>query len=104
MKPLHVHAEVEGDVDEIWNRIALDDATIADRFVDAVQSTFVQISRHPGIGHRRRWRTRKLDDVRIWRVEGFPNHLVFYREEEMFVAVIAVLSGQRRLEVILRKR
>jgi plasmid stabilization system protein ParE len=76
MTLLHLHDEVEADVDKIWNRIALNDPTVADRFVDAVEATFAQIGRHPAIGHRRRWRSRKLADVRIWRVGSFPNHLV----------------------------
>jgi len=104
MKPLHLHEEIETDVDEIWDRIALDDPSVADRFVDAVEKTFAQIGRHPGIGHHRRWRSRLLADLPIWRVGGFPKHLVFYREEENFVAIVAVLSGQRSLERILRKR
>ena len=104
MKLLHLHDEVEADMEEIWDRIALDDPSAADRFVDAVEKSFAQIGRHPGIGHRRRWRSRQLADVRLWRVAGFPNHLIFYREEESFVAIIAVLSGQRSLERILRKR
>lgn len=104
MKPIHLHDEIEADVEEIWDRIALDDPAIADRFVDALEKTFAQIGRHPGIGHHRRWRSRQLADLRLWRVEGFPNHLVFYREEESFVAIVAVLSGRRRLEGILRRR
>lgn len=104
MKPIHLHDEIEADVEEIWDRIALDDPAIADRFVDAVEKTFAQVGRHPGIGHRRRWRSRQLAELRLWRVEGFPNHLIFYREEENFVAIVAVLSGRRRLEGILRKR
>jgi toxin ParE1/3/4 len=104
MKPLRLHDEVESDMEEIWDRIALDDPTMADRFVDAVEKSFAQIGRHPGIGHRRRWRSRQLADVRVWRVDGFRNHLIFYREQDACVAIIAVLSGQRSLERILIKR
>lgn len=104
MKPLHLHDEVEADMEEIWDRIALDDPSVADRFVDAVEKSFAQIGRHPGLGHRRRWRRRLLAELRVWRVEGFRNHLVFYRERDEFVAIIAVLSGQRSLERILIKR
>ena len=104
MKPLHLHDEVEADMEEIWDRIALDDSSVADRFVDAVEKSFAQIGRHPGIGHRRRWRSRQLTDVRVWRVDGFRNHLVFYRERGEFIAIIAVLSGQRSLERILVQR
>ena len=104
MKSIRIHDEVEGDVDEIWNYIAEDSPETADRFVDAVEETFAQILRHPGLGHRRRWRRRKLADLRLWRVEGFPNHLVFYREEDDTVEIVAVISGYRRLERILKNR
>jgi len=104
MKPIRICDEVEGDVDGIWDYIAQDSPATADRFVDAVQLTFSQIVRQPGVGHRRRWRARKLADVRIWRVEGFPNHLVFYRDEADAVVIVAVLSGYRRLERVLVKR
>lgn len=104
MKTLHLHDEVETDLEKIWDHIALDDPSVADRFVDAVEKSFAQIGRHPGIGHRRRWRSRQLNDVRVWRVDGFRNHLVFYREQEEVIAIIAVLSGQRSLERILINR
>ena len=104
MKALHAYDEVEGDVETIWNYFAADDSTVADRFVDCLERTFAQIGRHPGLGHRRRWRARKLADLRVWRVDGFPNHLVFYREEPDAAAIVGVLSGYRRLERILKRR
>ncbi|MBI5386318.1 MAG: type II toxin-antitoxin system RelE/ParE family toxin [Verrucomicrobia bacterium] len=104
MKPVRLHDEVEGDVDEVWNHLAEASPETADRFVDAVEVTFAQIGRQPGIGHRRRWRSRKLANLRLWRVEGFPNHLVIYREEAEVVAIVAVISGYRRQERVLNKR
>jgi plasmid stabilization system protein ParE len=104
VKAIRIYEQVETDVETIWSYLAADDPPIADRFVDRLQLTFAQIGRHPGLGHRRRWQARRLDDLRVWRVQDFPNYLVIYRDEPEAVAIVAVLSGYRSLERILKRR
>ena len=51
----------------------------------------------------RPWRNKKLRGMRSWRVDGFENFLVFYRDEGA-IEVYGVLRGSRRFEHLLRKR
>jgi toxin ParE1/3/4 len=69
-----------------------------------VDGTFEQIRKHPGVGWDRPWRDHRLYGLRSWRVEGFPNFLVFYREEVSSIEIYAVLRAARHLERALRRR
>lgn len=104
MKSIRTYAEVQNDLDEIWFYIARENPAAADRVIDAAERTFSQIAQHPEIGWERRWKNQKLARLRSWRVEGYPDYLVFYRIEGESIAVVAVLHGMRRFERILRKR
>ena len=104
MTAIRFHAEIESDLERAWLWIARDSPETADRFVDAVERTFAQIARQPGIGWERPWRPGKLMGLRSWRVEGFPKFLVFYRIEAEVVAMVGVLHGARSFARILKKR
>lgn len=104
MTAIRFHAEFEDDLEVAWLWIARDDPAAADRFVEAVEHTCAQISRQPEIGWKRQWKHRKLTGLRSWRVEAFPNYLVFYRIEAEAVAMVALMHGARSFERILLKR
>jgi toxin ParE1/3/4 len=40
----------------------------------------------------------------MWRVAGFPNHLIFYRPVESGVEVIRVLHAKRDIEALFGGR
>ena len=46
----------------------------------------------------------KLREVRSWPVEGFPNHLVYYRFTPNALIVPAVIHGSGDVSRILRRR
>jgi toxin ParE1/3/4 len=104
VKPVHRRSEVILDLADIYNWIGADSPDTAERFLTAVVKTFAQIPQHPAIGWRRSWHNEKLCDMRSWRVENFPNFLVFYREEEATIEIYAVLHGARHLVRALRRR
>ena len=104
MKPLHKRAEVPFDLADIYAWIGDRNLEAAERFLEAADSTFEQIRRHPSIGWERSWKNRRLLGLRSWRVEGFHNFLVFYREEMTSIEIYAVLRGSRHLERALRRR
>ena len=68
---------------------------IANRFVDAAHETFGELAKSPGLGGKFPARSPKLAGLRVWRVSGFENHLVFYRESSDGVEIVRVLHGAR---------
>jgi toxin ParE1/3/4 len=74
---------------------------IALRFYDAANSTFAKISSMPGIGQRWPSANPRLAGLRVWRIEGFEKHLIFYRPAADGIEIIRVLHGARDLESVL---
>ena len=67
MKRLDLHAEIEPDLDKIWDWLAFDQKApeAADRVRDAIQDSFYLLAQHPQIGVLR-WKTyTELRDVRM---------------------------------------
>lgn len=50
---------------------------VSDRFLLAVETTLERLERTPRMG--RHWVDVHVPGVRVWRVKGFPSHLLFYR-------------------------
>ena len=42
------------------------------RFYDAAAATFEKLARMPGMGERRESANPRLDGLRVWRIDGFP--------------------------------
>jgi len=104
VKPIHRRSGVIFDLAGLYAWIGDRDIEAAERFLAAVEITFDQIRKQSGIGWERPWKNRDLRGLRSWRVEGFPNFLVFYREEVSTIEVYAVLRGTRHLERELQRR
>jgi toxin ParE1/3/4 len=88
-------ADVE--VDELALFIAEDDLEAALRFYDAVESTYRRIADNPTQYQVYPLADPRLAGVRRAIVEGFPNHLIFYRVDGDMVEIIRVLHGARDL-------
>jgi toxin ParE1/3/4 len=68
------------------------------RFYDAAAATFEKLARMPGMGERHESPHPRLAGLRVWRIEGFPNHLIFYRPIEGGIEVVRVLHGARDID------
>jgi toxin ParE1/3/4 len=55
----------------------------------------------PGIGELFKTRRRRLAGLRARRIEGFPNHVAYYRTVEGGVEIVRVLHGARNVEAAL---
>jgi toxin ParE1/3/4 len=77
---------------------------LAFRFLDAAETSFESLAAMPEIGTARKYNDPALVDVRMWRVAGFPNHLIFYRPIESGVEVIRVLPANRDIESLFGGR
>jgi antitoxin ParD1/3/4 len=94
-----VSAEAQNDLFEIWERIADDSVTLANRIEDEFHELFVSLGRMPGQGHTRK-------DLTHRPVLFFPlySFLVVYQPDVRPVRIMAVLRGKRNLKRILKER
>jgi toxin ParE1/3/4 len=67
-------------------------------FYDAANTTFEALARMPGMGERRESRQPRLAGMRVGRVEGFENHLIYYRPVEGGIEIVRVLHGARDID------
>lgn len=74
---------------------------VALRYDDAAAETFAFLARNPGVGALRETKEPTLGGIRVWRVTGFENHLVFYRPIQNGVEIVRVLHGHRDLDSLL---
>jgi toxin ParE1/3/4 len=92
--------EVRRDLVSIADHIAQDSLDAALRFLDAAEESFAFLSRHPEIGHPCQFETPEAAGIKVWRVDGFENHLIFYRPVRNGVDVVRVIHGHRDIDAI----
>ena len=87
--------QAESDVFEIWEYIASDNITAADKLVDRFTQTYQKLARNPRMGV-------KQDHYQPG-LRCFPvgRYVIFYRVSDDAVEVYRVLHGSRRLEDLL---
>jgi toxin ParE1/3/4 len=100
---LELHAAVlAGDLPAIYAFIARDNASAAERVLEAIRRTFNLIVREPGCGVVYRTRSPQLKGTRMFPIGGYPNYLVFYRLGDNTVRVLYVVHGARHLPRLFR--
>lgn len=70
---------------------------IAIRFLAAAERAFAQLVTMPEMGARRTYRNARLAGLRLWRIRGFREHLIFYRPIRAGIEVVRVLHAKRDL-------
>jgi toxin ParE1/3/4 len=90
------------DVVELATYLGRDSATTASRFLDACDAIFKLLTDSPQIGGFYSSQNQRLAGLRVFRVKGFPNHLVFYLEQNGKIEIVRVLHGARDLDVALQ--
>lgn len=78
---------------------------LADRFVACAEATFKKLARTPGLGRVRSFASPKAKNLRSWKVDEFPKHLIFYRAlpGNRGVEIISVVHGARDLLALFGK-
>lgn len=92
------HPDVLGEMLSLAERIARNDPAVGDQFLDACVSTFQSLARNPHMGRHGAFRHPNLQGARVWRVQGFDKHLIFYRPLNDGVEVLHVVHSSRNLE------
>ena len=83
------------DLIDLAYYIALDNVEAAYQFLDKVEESFGDLERMPLMGSAREFQDPALTGIRMWRVKGFPKHLIFYRPLKDGVQIIRVLHSAR---------
>ncbi len=79
-------------------------ADLGFRFLDAAEGGFEQLADMPGMGVTRQYNDPDLAGVRMWRVAGFPSHLIFYRQLESGIEIVRVLHAKRDIDTIFESK
>jgi len=97
MKIARLSDQSKSDLVAIWEYIAQDSPSAANRFVQRLVKEYKSLSKNPGTGRSR-------DQLRPG-LRSFPvgNYLILYRQITEGIAVIRILHGARDLEVILEQ-
>jgi plasmid stabilization system protein ParE len=87
--------QAERDADEIADFLAERSVRAGTRFLVQVASTLERIRIDPGLGMHLKVEEPQLEEILWHRVDGFPNHLIFFRVDGDLVFVLRVLHGAR---------
>ena len=95
-RELRILPRAKTDLDDIWEHIAPDSFTAADRVEIELQEAIRDLLQFPGKGHTR-------DDVqdktlRFWTVYSY---LIVFRYEDRSLTVVRVIHGARRIGPLL---
>jgi toxin ParE1/3/4 len=89
----------DGDLDGLAGYLA-DEAGLetALRFYDAANATFGKIALSPGVGEPRESSNPRLAGLRVSRIQGFENHLIFYLPTDGGIDVVRIFHGARDID------
>jgi toxin ParE1/3/4 len=73
------------------------------RFLVAAHDTFALLATQPEMGWRSRIKFPDLDELRVFRVNGFERILILYRPHPEGVDILRVVHGSRNLRNLLRR-
>jgi toxin ParE1/3/4 len=86
---------------DIADGLGTDSILVGARFIDAVERTLEFLVTMPEIAGRWESDHPRLQGVRVWPVDGFPNHLLFYRPVSDGIDLIFVCHASRDLDKLL---
>ena len=92
---LHILPAAEQDLSEIGDYFDERSNTLSQRFYARFWDTVQTLAEAPGLGGLCQFRHPENEGMRIWQVNGFPNHLIFYRSKGDMLEIIRVIHGAR---------
>ncbi len=81
--------------------IGTDNRAAARRFIDAVESTLIELEGMPRMGRPFQTEIEKLQPLRVFSVRGFPTFFIFYLETDDGIEFVDLLHGARDLPAAL---
>jgi len=95
-------AQAAVDAEAIADYIAKDNLEAAIRFLENTEATIRFLADSPSIGSPFKIEHPDLANLRTGRVQGFPNHVIFYVEHLDAIEVVRILHGARDIDAELR--
>jgi toxin ParE1/3/4 len=92
--------QVRREVVDLADHTSHDSFEVAIRFLEAVERTFEFLATNREVGQVCGFANPSATGLRVWPVDGFRNHLVFYRATADGVEIVRVLHGARDFEVL----
>jgi len=100
-KELRIQSRARTDIVTRAVFIGQDSVAAANRFLDATDETFRSLRRQPFLGAEYRTSNLRLKGIRVVRVRGFRNYLVFYFARPDEIEIVRVLHGSQDLDPAL---
>ncbi|MCL2743534.1 MAG: type II toxin-antitoxin system RelE/ParE family toxin [Planctomycetaceae bacterium] len=100
---LRIETNAENDLSEIGNYFDEISDTLSQKFYTQFWKTAQKLTKFPDLGERRDYSNPEYTNIRIWQVDGFPNHLIFYRLKDDMLQILRVLHGARDYETIFNE-
>jgi len=91
------------DAEAIADFLAKDSVASALRFLENTEVTLRFLTKSPQLGGVFSSNHPEFDNLRVWRVKGFSNHIIFYFEHPDAIEVIRILHGARDIDAELGK-
>ncbi len=86
-----------GDLQEIWEFVAEDSFTAADRLIEDFYRAFERLASVPGMGHKRQDLTER--DVLFW---ALYSYLIIYKSSQP-LRIVRIIHAKRDLKKLLRR-
>jgi len=86
---------------EIADYLASESVLVSTRFLDEVEKTLGFLATFPEIAGKWESDHPRLQEIRVWQVSEFPNHLLFYRPIDQGIELIYVCHASRDLDHLL---
>lgn len=86
---------VLGELVDLAEYIAQDNEEAAFRFLDAADAAFVFLLKNKFAGAPKIFSSASLSDVRMWRIKGFDDYLIFYRVQAGGIRILHVFHSSR---------
>lgn len=102
MKPVRLLEKADQDLRGAVQVYRAESVDLANRFLSSTIEAFDFLSRSPSAGSLRLGFEVGLQDLRSWRIKGFP-YLIFYRDDTEMVLVSRILHGSRHIPTLIRE-
>jgi toxin ParE1/3/4 len=90
--------QAANDLIDIASYIAEDNLDAAERFLDAAEEAFALLASMPSMGRAVIFQSPAAQGIRVWRIQGFPRYLIFYRAVAHGIEIVRVLHAARDIE------
>jgi toxin ParE1/3/4 len=93
-------SKAQRDLEGIIDYFRSSSVELAQRFVVATERSFRFLADNREIGQLCNFSDPQLANMRVWQVEGFRSHLIYFRATTNGVEIMRVLHGARDLEAL----